>query len=132
MNQKTRWEQRLEDLTKTYSRLAEAISQDDFEELEKDGVIQRFEFTFELAWKTLKDYLEDQGFTDISSPKKVLRKAFQGGLFQDDEIWLKMLEDRNSLSHLYKQEMSEIVFQKIKNDYTQALGDLILKLEKEQ
>lgn len=127
-----RWRQRLEDFISAHSRLGTALNQGHFSELERDGVIQRFEFTFELAWKTVKDYLEDQGFKDVGSPKKVLTKAFQEGLLQDGEQWLRMLEDSNSLSHLYKQEMSEKVFQHIKDGYCQSLGDLILALKKEQ
>lgn len=131
MENNSRWQQRLGDFENALSRLNEALTRKSFDELEKDGVIQRFEFTFELAWKTLKDYLEDQGFADVSSPKKVLRKAFQENLFTDDDLWLKMLADRNSLSHLYKKEMSENVFENIKNNYAKALRDLVGALKKE-
>ena len=131
MEQKTRWQQRLEDFEKASARLDEGLDREAFEELEKDGVVQRFEFTFELAWKTLKDYLEDHGVVDVNNPKNVLRKAFQENLFIDDALWLRMLDDRNSLSHVYKQEMSAIIFENIKNDYAQALRDLVLTLKKE-
>jgi nucleotidyltransferase substrate binding protein (TIGR01987 family) len=131
MEQINRWRQRLEDLKKAYGRLKEALARTEFDELEKDGVIQRFEFTFELVWKTMKDYLEDQGVINIASPKKTLRKAFQDGLFANDELWLQMLEDRNNLSHLYKQEMSDNIFKSIKEIYSQAIDDLISTLEKE-
>ena len=83
----SRWRQRLGDFENALSRLNEALTMKSFDELEKDGVIQRFEFTFELAWKTLKDYLEDQGFIDVSSPKKVLRKAFQENLKETTLKW---------------------------------------------
>ena len=131
MENNSRWQQRLGDFENALSRLNEALTKESFNELEKDGVIQRFEFTFELAWKTLKDYLEDQGFADVSSPKKVLSKAFQENLFTDDALWLKMLADRNSLSHLYKKEMSEKVFENVKNDYAKALHDLSVEFKKE-
>lgn len=132
MEQKNRWQQRLEDFKKAHARLQEALNRTEFDELVKDGIIQRFEFTFELAWKTLKDYLEDNGVMDVANPKKVLRKAFQENLFNDGELWLKMLEDRNSLSHLYKQEMSDNIFKSIKESYSRAIGDLISTLDKEQ
>ncbi|WP_367142724.1 HI0074 family nucleotidyltransferase substrate-binding subunit [Desulfosporosinus sp.] len=67
-------------------------------DLLRDGVIQRFEFTFELAWKTLKAVFEDEGLIGLNSPKTVLREAFAMGLIQDDELWLTMLSDRNSTS----------------------------------
>ncbi len=128
---KTRWQQRLEDFERALIRLEEPLNRESLDELAKDGVIQRFEFTFELAWKTLKDYLEEQGVTDAVSPKKVLRKSNQENLFKDDALWLQMLEDRNSLSHLYKQEMSERIFKNIKDSYAQALRDLVFALKKE-
>ena len=128
---KTRWQQRLEDFERALIRLEEPLNRENLDELAKDGVIQRFEFTFELAWKTLKDYLEEQGVADAVSPKKVLIKSHQENLFKDDALWLQMLEDRNSLSHLYKQEMSEKIFKNIKDSYAQALRDLVFALKKE-
>jgi len=103
MQQKPRWQQRLGDFDKALMRLEEPLSKTSFAELEKDGVIQRFEFTFELVWKTLKDYLEEQGvLLDVASPKKILRQAFKENLLLDGELWLQMLEDRNRLSQLCK------------------------------
>ena len=131
MAQKTRWQQRLGDFEKALIRLEEPLNKTNFDDLEKDGVIQRFEFTFELAWKTLKDYLEEQGVSDIASPKKVFRQAFKENLLASDELWLQMLEDRNTLSHLYRQDMSERIFQEIKNNYAKIMRDLILALQKE-
>lgn len=131
MEQKPRWQQRLEDFDNALERLKEALSVGNFNDLEKDGVIQRFEFTFELAWKTMKDFLEDQGFIDIASPKKVLQKAYAQNLFLEDTLWMQMLVDRNSVSHLYKQEMSNKVFENIKNKYAPALSNLARALHKE-
>lgn len=131
MEQNNRWRQRFEDYENALARLTEVLGKKHFEELEKDGVIQRFEFTFELAWKTLKDYLEDQGILDVSTPKKVLRKAFQANLFEDDQIWLAMQEDRNLLSHVYKQSTSDRIFLCIINVYIKVLQDLAEVLKKE-
>lgn len=131
MAQKPRWQQRLSDFEKTLTRLEEPLNKTSFDELEKDGVIQRFEVTFELAWKTLRDYLEGQGVSDIASPKKAFRQAFKENLLASDELWLQMLEDRNTLSHLYRQDMSERIFQEIKNNYAKIMRDLILVLQKE-
>lgn len=75
-----RWKQRLLDFGKALKKLEDGLKQKKFDELEKDGVIQRFEFTFELGWKTMKDYLEYAGHADVVSPKRVLRQAFVDGL----------------------------------------------------
>lgn len=131
MVSEARWRERFEDYKKAVLRMQEALGKKNFSELEKDGVIQRFEFTFELAWKTLKDYLEDQSFADISSPKKAIQKAFESGLIGDGNIWIEMQEDRNRMSHLYNQSESEKIFENIKDKYAKALNDLIVALEKE-
>lgn len=132
MKQEKRWRQRLGDFEKSAKRLKEALIKKDFSELEKDGVIQRFEFTFELAWKTLKDYLEDQGFTDVAGPKKAIQKAFSNNIINDGDLWIAMQEDRNRMSHLYDQSVSKIIFNNIKERYAQALSDLVKTLKKEK
>jgi len=131
MNSEARWRERFGDYKKAVGRLQEALKKEEFNELEKDGVIQRFEFTFELAWKTVKDYLEDQNFTDISSPKKAIQKAFESGLIEDGHAWVEMQEDRNRMSHMYSQIDSEKIFVQVKNKYAKALNDLVVALEKE-
>ena len=131
MEQETRWRQRLGDFEKSVGRLQEALNKKEFNELEKDGVIQRFEFTFELAWKTLKDFFEDQGFTDVSSPKKAIQKAFSNSLIKDGDLWIEMQEDRNRMSHLYDQTVSKIIFNNIKDKYAIALDNLAQTLKKE-
>jgi len=131
MLSEARWRERLGDYKKAVGRLQEALEKKEFNELEKDGVIQRFEFTFELAWKTVKDYLEDQNFTDISSPKKAIQKAFESGLIKDGHAWVEMQEDRNRMSHMYSQIDSEKIFAQVKNKYAKALSDLVVALEKE-
>ena len=98
-------------------------------ELEQDGVIQRFEFSFELLWKTLKIFLKDLGVICIS-PKECLKEAFRLGLFTEDEIFLDMLIDRNSTSHIYSKEKSREIFEKIRNTYCSAMEDLLSELIK--
>src|SRR5262245_10051909 len=85
-------------------------------QLDKDGVIQRFEFSFELTWKALKIFLESEGF-DSKSPKDCLKAAFRLGLLDDDEIFLDMLADRNKTSHLYSKQEAGRVFKRIKRFY---------------
>ena len=129
--QTPRWQQRLKDFEKSAARLKEAASKKEFSDLEKDGVIQRFEFTFELAWKTLKDYLESQGFSGIASPKKALQKSFSMDLASDGNVWINMLEDRNRMSHLYSRAASETIFQNIKKYYVPAIDELAANLKKQ-
>ena len=85
-------------------------------ELGKDGVIQRFEFTFELLWKSLKIFLNEEGI-DCKSPKDCLKSAFKYGLIQDEQILLDILLDRNNSTHIYSKEESEEIFERIKNVY---------------
>jgi len=129
--QAPRWQQRLKDFEKSAARLKEAASKKEFSDLEKDGVIQRFEFTFELAWKTLKDYLENQGFSGIASPKKALQKSFSMDLASDGNVWINMLEDRNRMSHPYSRAASEKIFQNIKKYYVPAIDELAANLKKQ-
>jgi len=96
--------------------------------LEKDGVIQRFEYTFELFWKTLKLILRDMGI-DCYSPKSCIKEAFRAGFLKDDEIFLDMLEDRKLTSHIYDEATSEEIFERIKKVYAEILERAINKLE---
>ena len=83
-----------------------------------DGTIQRYEFTFELAWKIMKDYLEYNGFVDgLSSPRNIIQLAFQNKIIKNGDIWIQMMLDRNLLSHLYDEEKSREIYNNIKNSY---------------
>ncbi|MEO8210480.1 MAG: HI0074 family nucleotidyltransferase substrate-binding subunit [bacterium] len=93
-------------------------------ELQKDGVIQRFEFTFELLWKTLKIFLYDEG-VECNSPKNCLKKAFKLELISDEEVFLDMLIDRNSSTHIYSKEESEEIFDRIEKVYVLQFGKVL-------
>ncbi|MDP4160762.1 MAG: HI0074 family nucleotidyltransferase substrate-binding subunit, partial [Bacillota bacterium] len=91
---------KINDFKNALSRLNEGIAKyNETDDLLRDGVIKRFEFTFELAWKTLKAVFEDEGLIGLNSPKSVLREAFAAELIKDDELWLAMLNDRNSTAY---------------------------------
>ena len=95
-----------------------------------DGTIHRFEFTFELAWKTMKDYLEYEGIiAKTGSPREVIKEAFSSGLIENGEDWIDMMLARNSLSHLYDEETSRKIYDDIKNIYFKEIKNLIVKLE---
>lgn len=126
-----RWKKRLNSFSKALERLEESLNQKDWQDLEKDGVIKRFEFTFELAWKTLQDFFESQGYKNIKGPKKVIQQAFEDGYIIDDQSWVDLLSDRNLMAHTYDKTHSDQVFEKIQNIYFQSLCDLFHILEKE-
>ncbi|MDR3600382.1 MAG: nucleotidyltransferase substrate binding protein [Desulfosporosinus sp.] len=113
------------------SRLKEGIAKyNGTDDLLRDGVIQRFEFTFELAWKTLKAVFEDEGLIGLNSPKTVLREAFAAELIKEDELWLAMLNDRNSTAHIYNEPLAIEICQNIQEKYVLALENLLEKIEK--
>ena len=114
-------------------RLEEAIKINEPDELQIDGIIQRFEFTFELAWKTLKAYLEYNGFTDdIFGPRGVLKVAFSAGIIHDADGWENIIEARNNMWHRYDYVISSQIFEDIKNRYIILFKELKNKLEGEK
>ena len=117
----------LKKLIDAHKRLEEGIEQAK-DELDKDGVIQRFEFTFELLWKALKIYLEHQGII-VKTPRDSFVEAFRIDLFDDEKIFLDMLEDRNSTSHIYDKETSKKIFNRIKKNYSSEITKLIEQLK---
>ncbi len=119
----------IEKLEKALGKLKEGVKIAKTE-IEKDGVIQRFEFTFELFWKTLKIILQYKGI-EVRAPRNAIKEAFKAGLIDDDEIFLDMLEDRNLTSHIYDETTTEKIFERIKKIYTPSL-EKALKMLKER
>mgnify|MGYP001562291568 FL=1 len=122
-----RWKQRFQNFENAFLLLKQAFEKDikNFSDLEKEGVIQRFEYTFELAWKTLKDYLESQGVRiEQITPKMVIKHAFASKIITNGQQWIDMLEDRNLMSHEYEQKVFEKVFHNIQSQYVHVLEDL--------
>jgi nucleotidyltransferase substrate binding protein (TIGR01987 family) len=97
------------------------------DELQRDGVIKRFEFTFELLWKTLKIYLENQGII-VRSPRESFKEAFKLNLIEDEKVFLDMLKDRNETIHIYDKETADRIFTRIKSDYLPAIENMVKKL----
>ncbi len=125
-----RFEERKKDLINATNRLKEALNEEE-SDLIIDGVLHRYEFTFELAWKTLKDYLEYLGVTiNTGSPREVIKESFAHDLISDGETWIKMMLARNSLSHLYDEETSRQVYNEIKEKYIYQIEKLIERLNK--
>ena len=130
----------MDKLHEKYSRLTDAVNRlrealDDYKKYPldsvRDGTIQRFEFCTELAWKTMREYLLDQGFSDINSPKAVIKQAFAFGMIQDQQAWIDLQNDRNLTSHVYDEETAKVIFERIENKHL-ALFDEVLAYMKEE
>lgn len=120
---------KLANFNKAMDRLREgSLKMDVLDDLARDGLIQRFEFTFELAWKTLKSCFEEEGLIGLNSPKTVLREAFAAGLIQTEEVWLAMLEDRISTAHIYSEALASKICQRIQERYIDCFAELAEKL----
>jgi nucleotidyltransferase substrate binding protein (TIGR01987 family) len=128
MSEPVRWKQRYENFERAFSLLQDAFgkSPEDMSDLEKEGVIQRFEYTFELAWKTLKDYLVYSGVVfDQITPRSVIKYAFAANIIEDGQTWMNMLEQRNLMSHTYDSNIFEEVFNSISEHYLDAIAQVI-------
>lgn len=115
------------DYENALKRLEESVAEAETD-LEIDGVIQRFEFTFELMWKLLKVYFESEGII-CRSPKGCIKEAYQGEIIKDEKIWLEMLSDRNLSVHIYDQQTSREIFKKIKTLYVKEFKTILDKIE---
>ena len=118
-----RWRQRFQNFQSAFRLLEEAISIDGPSEVERAGLIQFFEMTFELSWKLLKDYMEEKGFT-VKTPRQVIKQAFQSEFITDGHVWIDALADRNLTVHTYQEETARKVEQKIRQEYFPILRDL--------
>ena len=119
-----RWKQRFNNYKKALSQLKSAIElkhQRALSDLENQGLIQSFEFTYELAWNALKDYLVWQGIEGIVGSRDTIREAFNRNLIADGDIWMKMLVDRNRTSHTYNEKIANEILQNIDEMYIAEL-----------
>jgi len=112
-----RLKERIEEYYKAVLRLKEALDEDISNPLVYDGVIQRFEFTYELTWKLIKAYLEYEGIAPVNTPRSAFKEAFAAGLIIDGDAWVDMIEDRNLTVHTYNEQMAKEIYCKIKHKY---------------
>jgi nucleotidyltransferase substrate binding protein (TIGR01987 family) len=118
-----------EDFQRAVIQLAEALELSADNDVVKAGCIQYFEFSFELAWKTVKRFAEEEGIGDCNSPKSSLKSAFSSGWITDEEIWLDMLMSRNRMAHTYNSASALTIFERLP-DYLIALQQLQVALSK--
>ena len=130
-----RWQQRFTNYQKALLQLRSAVdlsNQRALSQLEKQGVIQAFEFTHELAWNMLKDFLRDQGNQNIKGSKDATREAFKVELIQDGEQWMAMIQSRNISSHTYDERTAEQLVDVIIHSYYPLFAALKMEMEKYQ
>lgn len=124
-----RWEQRFSNYQKALTQLKKFIDKGELSELEEQGLIRAFEYTYELAWNTLRDFLEFSGQTDIYGSRDAIRKAYELGLIEDGESWMDMLKSRNITSHTYNEDVAEEICQAVFEVYFLLFVRLKTKLE---
>lgn len=132
MDNDIRWIQRFENYKKALKQLNDAIDLSKTRELsllEKQGLIQAFEFTHELAWNLLKDYLEYQGYQDVKGSRDAIREAFKIGLIENGELWMETIKARNITSHAYDEEIVRKAVTTIIDDYSEIFNTLSKKFE---
>lgn len=130
-NKEIRWQQRFENLKKAYAILEKAISIENPSEIELGGIIQFYEMTFELSWKTLKDFLESEGVV-AKTPREVIKQAFQAEIISEGHRWIDALDDRNFTTHIYDEETIKHIVAKIKTSYFSLLKNLLEELKKHE
>ena len=124
-NPDIRWRQRFENFKKAFAQLSKgaATAQErELNELERQGLIQAFEFTHELAWNTLKDFLEPTGVTDLVGAVNATRAAFAAGLIENGETWMEMIKSRNLTTHTYDERTADKISSAILSSYVAEFG----------
>lgn len=119
-----RWLERLEQFSKALALLKDTALKKNLSLAERAGLIQFYEMSIELAWKVLKDYLEDQGFMNLQGPRDVIKQAFQQGIIQDGHDWAQALQDRNLTVHTYNESIALKVELLIRERYLPLLNQL--------
>jgi nucleotidyltransferase substrate binding protein (TIGR01987 family) len=131
MSEDIRWKQRFQNYKKALVTLKNAVeltTTRKLTDLEKQGMIQGFEFTFEMAWNVMKDYLEEQGITGIIGSKGTVRYAFSNGLVENGQVWLDMIESRNVSSHSYDEATANDLVAAIIGSYYHQFNELSEKM----
>ena len=125
-----RWKQRFQNFEKAFLHLQSAVHKTNLSDLEKAGMIQIYEFTFELGWKTVKDYLEERD-VEVKFPRDTIKEAFKYEVIEQGDIWMDMLEKRNLMSHTYDETTAELACKLITQTYFKAIEQVYNKLKAE-
>ena len=127
-NQDIRWEQRFKNYQKALRQLERFLKETDLNDMEEQGLIQAFEYTYELSWNTIKDYLAYQGITDVIGSRDAFRIAYNRGLILEGNIWMSMIESRIKSSHTYNEEIAKEILKEIREQYFKLFIQLEAKL----
>lgn len=127
--QDIRWIQRFNNFIKALGQLRKFIEKGALSELEEQGLIQAFEYTYELAWNVVKDYFESQGETDIHGSRDAFRLAFKRGLIEEGETWMNMIKSRTQTTHTYNEDVAQKIASDIVNLYFPEFEKLHSKME---
>ena len=127
-NQDIRWQQRFKNYQKALRQLERFLKETDLNDMEEQGLIQAFEYTYELAWNTIKDYLVYQGITDVIGSRDAFRIAYNRGLILEGNIWMSMIESRIKSSHTYNEEVAKEILKEIREQYFKLFIQLEAKL----
>jgi len=118
---------RIDSYKKALPKLKEILNEPETE-INRDAAIKRFEFTYELAWKSLRDFLRNEGVICLS-PKNCFREAFKYGIIEDNPLWFRMIEDRNLTVHTYDEEIAKRIYKNIK-DYIPLFEEILTGVQK--
>ncbi|KXS55346.1 MAG: nucleotidyltransferase substrate binding protein [Marinobacter sp. T13-3] len=132
--QDVRWLQRFNNFRKAFNQLDSAVQlseERELSDLEKQGLIQAFEYTYELSWNMIRDYFRWQGNTGITGSRDAIREAFANGLIEDGDGWMRMLKDRNRTSHTYNEETAQEILKNILQLYHPLFGALQTRMADE-
>lgn len=131
-NQELRWQQRFEQYSKALRQLESAVNTyvGTEEDIIKEGIIQRFEFTHELAWKVMQDILKFQGFFDVIGSRTATKMAFSQGLITNGEMWMEMIKSRNITVHTYDEHILNTEYHKITQDYLPLMIEFKQNIER--
>jgi len=126
-----RWHQRFNSFNKAFNQLERFVAVEELNEMEEQGLIKAFEYTYELSWKTLQDMLKEKGYNDILGPRPVIEQSFHDGYITKGKEWLRMNASRNLTSHTYDKETAEEIVKAIRDEYFDLFRELQARLEKE-
>lgn len=123
-NQDIRWKQRFSNYEKAFTQFKKFISKKELNDLEKQGFIQSFEYTHELAWNLMKDFLQYEGIQNLLGSRSTTKEAFSKGIISEGQIWMNMIESRNKTVHIYEENILNEELDKIINEYFSQFEEL--------
>jgi nucleotidyltransferase substrate binding protein (TIGR01987 family) len=132
MSKDIRWQQRFVNFNKAFNQLEKFLTHIELNDMEEQGLIKAFEYTYELSWKTLQDLLKEKGYNNIAGPKPVIEQSFRDAYIEDGKAWMRMHKSRNLTSHTYDEQTAQEIIEGIRDEYFLLFQNLKEKLEEER